>query len=95
MCGRDLAFILYQLQAMRYPSPHQCGQRLSFACETNRPILDKIPTIRLAKLPITLGPGDDARNEALRAIKRLDRAIWKKWSDYHKRSLVETKMHCF
>src|SRR3972149_548182 len=41
------------------------------------------------------GPGVDARNETLRAMKRLGRAIWKKWSGYHKRSLVETKMHCF
>jgi len=28
-------------------------------------------------------------------MKRLGRAIWKKWSGYHSRSLVETKMHCF
>jgi len=34
------------------------------------------------------------RNEALRAIKHLGRALWKKWSGYHRRSLVETKMHC-
>ncbi|MDF0605743.1 transposase [Neisseriaceae bacterium TC5R-5] len=36
-----------------------------------------------------------ARNEILRATKRLGRTIWKRWSDYHRRSLVETKMHCF
>jgi hypothetical protein len=41
------------------------------------------------------GPGAAARNETLRAIKRLGRTIWKKWRDYHRRSLVETKMHCF
>lgn len=41
------------------------------------------------------GPGVQARNEALRAIKRLGRAIWEKWSGYHRGSLVETKMHCF
>ena len=41
------------------------------------------------------GLGVDARNEALRVTKRLGRAIWKKWSCYHRRSLVETKMHCF
>ena len=39
--------------------------------------------------------GAHARNEALRACDRLGRSIWKKWSDYHRRSLVETKMHCF
>lgn len=36
-----------------------------------------------------------ARNEILRATKRLGRAIWKRWSGYHRRSLVETNMHCF
>lgn len=39
--------------------------------------------------------GAKARNEALRATKRLGLSIWKKWSDYHRRSLVETKMRCF
>jgi hypothetical protein len=39
--------------------------------------------------------GARARNEILRATKRLGRAIWKKWSGYHRRSLVETKMRCF
>ena len=34
------------------------------------------------------------RNELLRTIKHLGRTIWKKWSGYHQRSLVETKMHC-
>ena len=34
------------------------------------------------------------RNELLRTVKRLGRALWKKWSGYHRRSLVETKMHC-
>jgi len=36
-----------------------------------------------------------ARNEALKACRRLGRRIWKVWSGYHRRSLVETKMHCF
>ena len=39
--------------------------------------------------------GAQARNETLRAMQRLGRAIWKKWSGYHRRSLVETKMRCF
>ena len=34
------------------------------------------------------------RNELLRTVKHLGRAIWKKWAGYHRRSLVETKMHC-
>jgi hypothetical protein len=38
--------------------------------------------------------GAAARNEILRATHRLGRMIWKKWSGYHRRSLVETKMRC-
>ncbi|HEM7311045.1 TPA: IS5/IS1182 family transposase, partial [Acinetobacter baumannii] len=29
-----------------------------------------------------------------RTVKRLGRTLWKKWSGYHRRSLVETKMNC-
>jgi hypothetical protein len=36
--------------------------------------------------------GAIARNEALRASKYLGRAIWRKWSGYHRRSRAETKM---
>lgn len=39
--------------------------------------------------------GASSRNEALRACQRLGCRIWKKWSGYHRRSLVETKMNCF
>ena len=38
--------------------------------------------------------GSLERNELLKTVKRLGRAVWKKWSGYHRRSLVETKMHC-
>ena len=34
------------------------------------------------------------RNELLRTVKRFGRTLWKKWAGYHRRSLVETKMHC-
>ncbi len=40
-------------------------------------------------------PGVAARNEIVRSSRRFSRAIWKRWSGYHQRSLVETKMHCF
>ena len=40
-------------------------------------------------------PGSEHRNEAVRACHRFGWHLWKKWSDYHRRSLVETKMHCF
>ena len=39
-------------------------------------------------------PGAVARNQALRASKRFGRMIWQRWSDYRRRSRVETKMHC-
>jgi len=39
--------------------------------------------------------GARMRNETLRATNYLGRALWKKWSGYHRRSLVETKMRCF
>ena len=35
------------------------------------------------------------RNEAVKACRRLGRAIWKRWSGYHRRSLVESKTNCF
>ena len=34
------------------------------------------------------------RNAAIAACRRLGRSIWKCWSGYHRRSLVETKMNC-
>ena len=53
-----------------------------------------IPVRRNGQPWTKAGPGVEARNETLRATKRLGRTIWKKWSGYHRRSLVETKMHC-
>lgn len=35
------------------------------------------------------------RNEAVKACKRVGRAIWKRYSGYHRYSLVPTKMNCF
>ena len=34
------------------------------------------------------------RNELLLTVKHLGRTLWKKWLVYHRRSLVETEMHC-
>ena len=33
--------------------------------------------------------------DALRSRHGLDRAIWKRWGVYHRRSLVEAEMRCF
>jgi len=38
--------------------------------------------------------GAKAPNDALRALIRLVRALWRKWSGYHRRSRVEAKMNC-
>ena len=38
-------------------------------------------------------PGARGRNGDLRAMKRLGRTLWRKWSGYHRRSRVETKMN--
>lgn len=54
-----------------------------------------IPPRKNASLWHRPSPGAESRNEAVRACRRLGRQIWKTWSGYHRRSLVETKMHCF
>jgi hypothetical protein len=54
-----------------------------------------IPTRKNAKRWKENTAGAKARNETLAATKYLGRTIWKKWSGYHQRSLVETKMRCF
>ena len=53
-----------------------------------------IPPRKNAKSWKTVTTGAVARNEALRASKYLVRALWRRWSEYHRRSRVETKMHC-
>ena len=53
-----------------------------------------IPPRRNAKPWKPDSAGTVARNNPLRASKRLERAIWRRWSGYHRRSRAETKMHC-
>ena len=38
--------------------------------------------------------GAVVRNDALRSCRRLGRAIWKRWTGYHRRSLAGAKMRC-
>jgi hypothetical protein len=67
------------------------------ACHTaiaTREATAVIPTRRNGRPWKETTPGAHARNEILRASRRLGRAIWKKWSGYHQRSLVEAKMRC-
>jgi hypothetical protein len=54
-----------------------------------------IPTRKNAKMWKDKRSGAEARNTIFHATRRLGRTIWKKWSGYHRRSLVETKMRCF
>lgn len=54
-----------------------------------------IPTRRNAKPWTDARAGAQARNGILRTTRRLGRSIWKKWSGYHRRSLVEATMGCF
>ena len=53
-----------------------------------------IPTRKNARLWKRRTASAQARNDILRATQRLGRRIWKAWSGYHRRSLVETKMRC-
>ena len=53
-----------------------------------------IPPRRNAKPWKPDSAGAITRNEALRASKRFGRTIWRRWSGYHRRSRVETRMHC-
>ena len=49
-----------------------------------------------ASAPLCSGllQADCCRNAAIPACRRFGRKLWKSWSGYHRRSLVETKMHC-
>ena len=53
-----------------------------------------IPPRKNAKPWKPTTPGAIARNEAVNAVRYLGRAIWRRWSGYHRRSRVESKMHC-
>ena len=53
-----------------------------------------IPTRRNGRPWKETTPGAQARNEILRASRRFGRAIWRNWSGYHQRSLIEAKMRC-
>jgi len=53
-----------------------------------------IPPRKNAKLWKPDTAGARARNEAVRSSKYLGRALWRQLTGYHRRSRVETKMHC-
>lgn len=54
-----------------------------------------IPARKNARPWLENTPGAQARNDTINATRRLGRTIWRRWSGYHRRSLVKTKMRCF
>ncbi len=53
-----------------------------------------IPPRKNAKPWKPTSAGAIAQNEAVNASRYLGRAIWRRWSGYHRGSRVESKMHC-
>ncbi|MDW3225544.1 MAG: IS5 family transposase [Paracoccaceae bacterium] len=53
-----------------------------------------IPPRKNAKPWKPTSDGAIARNDAVNAQRYLGRTLWQRWSGYHRRSRVETKMHC-
>ena len=48
-----------------------------------------IPARKNARPWLENTPGAQARNETVRSTRHLGRMIWRRWSGYHRRSLVE------
>lgn len=71
-------------EAYRTPDMHEACNR--------RGVIPVIPPSKGARLRKVLA--FTHRNEAVKACKRLSRAIWKHWSGHHRRSLVETTLNC-
>ncbi|SFT17094.1 hypothetical protein SAMN04488040_0031, partial [Sulfitobacter marinus] len=53
-----------------------------------------IPPRKNAKPWKPTSAGAIARTDAVNAQRYLGRTLWRRWSGYHRRSCVETKMHC-
>lgn len=53
-----------------------------------------IPPLKNAKPWKPTSAGAIARNEAVNVSRYLGRALWRRWSGYHRRSRVESKMNC-
>jgi len=71
-----------------------CDTRACHAAIAARQATAVIPTRRNGRAWKETTPGAQARNDILRASRRPGRAIWRNWSGYHRRSLVEAKMRC-
>ena len=53
-----------------------------------------VPPCNNAKPWKPTSTGAIARNDAVNAQRYLGRTLWRRWSGYHRRSRVETKMPC-
>jgi hypothetical protein len=53
-----------------------------------------VPPRKNAKPWKPTSTGAIARNDAVNAQRYLGRTLWRRWSGYHRRSRIETKMHC-
>jgi len=53
-----------------------------------------VPPRKNAKPWKPTSTGAIARNDAVNAQRYLGRTLWRRWSGYHRRSRVDTKMHC-
>lgn len=53
-----------------------------------------IPVRRNGRLWKEDGPVAKAHNETMRASQHFGRALWKRWSGYHARSRIESRMRC-
>ena len=53
-----------------------------------------VPPRKNAKPWKPTSAGAISRNDAVNAQRYLGRTLWRHWSGYHRRSRVETKMHC-
>ena len=63
--------------------------RACHAAIAARSVCAVIPARKNARSWLENTPGAQARNETVRSTRRLGRAIWRRWSGYHRRSLVE------
>jgi hypothetical protein len=57
-------------------------------------VMPSLPPRRNGKPWKELTAGATVRNDALRGCRRLGRAIWTRWTGYHRRSLAEARMRC-
>ena len=53
-----------------------------------------VPPRKNAKPWKPTSTGAITRNDAVNAQRYLGRTLWRRWSGYHRRSRVDTKMHC-